>query len=330
MSLASRRATFRPPCGGHRIAAMWLVCLAGCSPAPPSPTSNPAPAPRAFDPPDYTLAPIVDEHERDAPRLRVVSAAPVLTELCCALGLRESLVGRTRYCVHPPGVEAIPSIGALSDTNTELLLKLRPDLVLVSGSSRSIIERLTPLNLRVESVPDESLADIFTALKRIGVLLGRERTAACLCQRIEADLSAVDRAHPGSTPRRVLLVLAPLAEPPAPPFAAGAHSYYDDLLRRAGHQNVVETDGLAFAPLALEFIVRSDPDVIIEIDPGGGRREHGDADALRAWGALAPMKAVREHRVHVLRGGEHFLPGPRVARTYAALRELIDGPERAP
>ena len=47
--------------------------------------------------PDRVAKPQVAESERAAPAPRILSAAPNVSEICCALGLREFLVGRTRY-----------------------------------------------------------------------------------------------------------------------------------------------------------------------------------------------------------------------------------------
>jgi ABC-type Fe3+-hydroxamate transport system substrate-binding protein len=88
---------------------------------------------------------------------------------------------------------------------------------------------------------------------------------------------------------------------------------------------VVSRGQAAFAPLSLEFIARSDPDVIIELDPDGRQRPHGDADALRVWAKVGPLRAVGAGRVHVLTGSQHYVLGPRIALTYHALCRAIAG-----
>lgn len=275
---------------------------------------------------DWVRQPLVDEAERDAAALRIVSAAPNVTEVCCALGLRSLLVGRTRYCDYPPEIGNVPSIGALIDLNVEALLELRPGLILVSGTSRSQLDRFAALDLRFESVPDAGLSDLFAAIRRVGKLTERSRTAERLCGGIEADLAAVTGRFASLPPARVLLLIGTLSEPPRPPYVAGPGSFYDDLLKRAGHENVVAGQRAAFAPLSLEFIVRADPEVIVELDADGHARPGGDADARRAWAGVGALSAVISGRVHVLTGNQHFLLGPRVAITYAALcRAIADG-----
>ncbi|MFQ5807618.1 MAG: ABC transporter substrate-binding protein [Phycisphaerae bacterium] len=274
---------------------------------------------------DWVRHPLVDETARDAAALRIVSAAPSVTEICCALGLRAALIGRTRYCDYPPEIEKVPTIGALIDVNVEALLELRPDLILVSGDSRAQSDRFASAGLRFESIPDAKLSDLFAGIRRVGQLTDRKRTAAQLCQAIESDLAAVSACSANVAPARVLLLTGTLADPPRPPYVAGPGSFYDDLLKRAGHANVVGGKQAAFAPLSLEFIVRADPEVIIELDPDGHERPNGDADALRVWAKVGALRAVNTGRVHVLTGPEHYLLGPRIAFTYDALCRAIAG-----
>ena len=285
------------------------------------PASNVAPV----NLPDRVAAPQVVESERDQPAPHLLTVAPNVTEICCALGLRDSLVGRSRYCTYPPGIEDVPDIGALIDINVEVLVGLRPDLVLVSGTSRAQVERLDSLGLHYESVPDATLDDLFAAIGKIGSLTNRPQTAAALAAGIRADLDTVDQRFANSPPQRVLLLIGTLTDPPQPPYVAGPGSFYDELLRRAGHTNIAPPQQGAFVPLSLEVIVRTDPDVIIELDADGTQRPGGDAQAREIWSKLGNLAAVRNQRVYVLTGQEHFLLGPRIAWTYHALRSAIDG-----
>ena len=42
--------------------------------------------------------------------MRIVSLLPSATEIVCAVGLRDALVGRSHECDFPPGVEALPAL----------------------------------------------------------------------------------------------------------------------------------------------------------------------------------------------------------------------------
>jgi len=305
---------------------------AGQSPATAATLPPPIPADRRSGCPasapavhDWVIAPEVDDAEKALPALRIASTAPSITEVCCALGLRACLVGRSRYCTYPPGIEQVPSLGALVDIDVERLHALKPDLVLVAGRSQAIRDKLDALQLKYVSIGDESLADIYNGIRRIGQLTGRVRTAERLCRGIQADVEAVAQRYAGGPKRRVLLLVGVLADPPRPPTVAGPGSFYDDLLRRVGQENVAPPGHVPFGALSLEYIVRVDPEVVIELDPDGRARPEGDADALRVWRKLGPLQAVAARRVHVIPGPQHYLPGPRIAETFEQLSRAIAG-----
>ncbi len=282
-----------------------LLALAGCGRPPDAPpTASTAPASATHCP-------------------RIVSAAPNITEICCELELQECLVGRTKYCDYPPAVLRVPEIGGLDDLNAERLLGLRPELIILSGSSRAQAEKLRRLELPYISVPDVSLDDLFTAIAQIGERARRADVAARLAAGIRDKLRAAAVRCKGVPKRRVLVLTAPLRDPPAQAFIAGPGSFYADLLHLVGHENVGELADKPFTTASLEFILRADPDVIIELAPDDADRPGGDADARRVWAKVGPLQAVANRRVRVLSGPEHFVLGPRIAHTLERLCTLV-------
>ena len=64
---------------------------------------------------------------------RIASLVPSLTELVVALGLRERLVARTGYCIHPVAALAgVPKVGGTKQVNLAKLRRLAPTHVLVN------------------------------------------------------------------------------------------------------------------------------------------------------------------------------------------------------
>ena len=64
---------------------------------------------------------------------RIASLVPSLTELVVALGLRERLVARTGYCIHPAAALAgVPKVGGTKQVNLAKLRRLAPTHVLVN------------------------------------------------------------------------------------------------------------------------------------------------------------------------------------------------------
>ena len=205
---APEQCLFRPRRPALRTLVVLVAVvstLVGCRPpsAPTTTTQAAAARARAAGCRDWVRDPEVVAGERENGPKRIVSLAPNVTEMCCALGLRERLVGRTRYCDYPPGIEEVRNLGSLIDLSIETLVGLEPDLILVSGNSRQISDRLARTGLHYESVPDDSLDDLFAAIAQIGRLTEHERTAAELSSGIRGDLERITARQRDVAPARV-------------------------------------------------------------------------------------------------------------------------------
>ena len=99
---------------------------------------------------------------------------------------------------------------------------------------------------------------------------------------------------------------------------AGPGTYIDDLIRRAGGENVLADAKLRFFRVAPEEIVARKPTVILDA-------VH-TADAARAredWRALPTVPAVKEGRVYVLDDPAFVTPGPRLGQMLRRLSDLL-------
>ena len=64
--------------------------------------------------------------------MRIVSLAPVMTEILYALGAADDIVAVTRFCDWPPEALAKQKIGAWINSEPEKLNEFKPDLILAS------------------------------------------------------------------------------------------------------------------------------------------------------------------------------------------------------
>src|SRR5271165_2479833 len=202
-----------------------------------------------------------DDLQRDvaferAPK-RIITLLPSLTETVCALGACDRLVATDRYSEWPRQVRALPKAGGLDDAEVELIVALKPDLVLVSRSQR-ITDRLTELGITAFALQTDRYGDIAHTVTTIGAILGMVREAAELNETIDADvrrIGAQARSHRGEGPTVYF-------EVDRAPYAAGAGSFIGELLARLGARNIVGADLGAFPKLNPEYVVRGNPDVI--------------------------------------------------------------------
>lgn len=64
---------------------------------------------------------------------RIISLVPSLTELLIDLGLKDQLIGRTRFCIHPDeDVKDIPIIGGTKNPRIDDIISMQPDIVIAN------------------------------------------------------------------------------------------------------------------------------------------------------------------------------------------------------
>jgi iron complex transport system substrate-binding protein len=259
----------------------------------------------------------------ETPR-RIVSMAPNITEALFALGLGGRVVGVTRFCDWPPEARALPKIGGLVDPNVEVIRSLDPDLVVAfRGNPLRLVDRVGRLGLPVFVLDIGTGLDALVPLiKRLGRITRTEARAAALAAGLRARIEAVDEGLSGLAERpKVFVMLYGQGL-----WTCGGQSYVNDLIARAGGENIAASLAKKWALYKRERIVRDDPDVIFIL----ARTEAdfvADRDRLAVMPGLAGVKAVREGRVYELDENAASRFGPRLVDVLARMAAILH-PER--
>ena len=254
----------------------------------------------------------------DAPPTRIVSLLPSLTETACALNACDRLVAVDRYSNWPAQVQKLPQVGGGLDPNVEAIVALRPDVVLMSMSSRAAV-RLRALGLKVVQLEPHTGAD----LRRDVVTLARALQiggAEALLRDIDAGVQAAARALPASARgARVYFEISPA------PYAAGRGSFIGELIDALGLVNIIGPELGPFPRINPELVVRAAPDLIMTSQSG-----LADMQRRPGWPAL---KALRMGRVCTFDGAERdalVRPGPRMAEAARLLARCVSQRMTAP
>jgi iron complex transport system substrate-binding protein len=230
---------------------------------------------------------VVVDFER--PPQRIVSLLPSLAETVCELGQCQRLVGVDRYSTYPVSL------------NIEMIVALRPDMVLMATSSRAG-ERLRALGLKVVALEPKTHADVQRVMLKIGQLL-EVPDAQRIWRAIDAAVMAAAQSLPANARgTRVYFEVNP------GPYAAGEGSFIGETLTRLGAKNIVPASLGPFPKLNPEYIVRADPDLIMI-----GQRS---VDGMAQRPGWMDMRAMREQRLCVFTTAESdtlVRPGPRMA-----------------
>ena len=231
---------------------------------------------------------------------RIVSLLPSLTEMVCALGQCQRLVGVDRYSNYPESVRSLPKVGGGLDPNIEAIIALKPDLVLLATSSPAAA-RLQSLGIKVIALEPKAHADVRRVLDVVGRLL-EVADAQRVWGVIDAGLSAAAQSLPARFKNiRVYF------EVNSAPYAAGEASFIGETLTRLGVSNIVPAALGPFPKINPEFVVRASPDLIMV----------GDAsfEGMTQRPGWAGMPAIQGKRLCVFTPEQSDMmvrPGPRM------------------
>ena len=265
--------------------------------------------------------------ERSAPlpraATRIVSLVPNVTEMLFAVGAGMQVVGVSSYDDFPPETKALPRVGALLDPDTERILSLRPDLVVVYGSQTELEGQFTRAGIRVYPYRHGGIDSILQAIRDVARLTGHPVDGDRVVREVRSQLDAVRMRVRGQRRPRTMLVIGRDAGTLRGVYVSGGIGFLHELLDIAGGEDLFgDTKREAVQPSNETMIVRA-PEVIIELHPG----DQPPADALQkeraAWNLLASVPAVRAGRVHLLYGGHLLAAGPRIGRAAETLARVL-------
>ena len=256
--------------------------------------------------------------------LRIVSLAPSVTEILFALDMGDHIAGVTDQCNYPPAARAIQRVSGYGAPNVESLLALGPDLVIACGLEKpEVAEALRRAGIRVvdvqETGPIASFPELFTVICRIGEATGREAEAQRLVASMQAELDAVAARISRIDDTRRPHVFVEIEEGPL--MTAGAGSFIDDLVRRAGGRNVAHEITSAYPRIDPEKVIAWNPDVILVAHSD---RPGEAAERLKRHIGWSNVEAVRDRRViDDIDADLLFRPGPRLVEGVKALAERL-------
>ncbi len=284
---------------------------------------------------------------------RIVSLLPAATEIACALGLREHLVGRSHECDFPPGIEALPPCTrsrvagstsreidtsvreraragiSLYEVDEPLLASLEPSVILTQDqcdvcavsleSVEQAVARTVPSKPRILSLAPSTLGDVFSDIRRVAESLGRPEKSKELLGELSHRVSGVGEKT-GALSNRPRVACIEWFDP-----LMVSANWVPELVRVAGGEPLFLETGEASARIQLGDLVTADPDVIVLLPCGFDiARARGEISALEERPGWSELSAVRSKRVFVVDGNAYFnRPGPRLVDSLEILAEIV-------
>jgi iron complex transport system substrate-binding protein len=245
----------------------------------------------------------------EAPR-RIISLVPAVTQMLFAIGGGARVIAVSNYDQDPPEVKTLPRVGGLLDPDTERILALRPDLVIVYEAQHELEQRLTQAHIRYYEYAHKNLANVMATMRALGDILGMRDAAERVARGIEGRLQAIAARVAGRPRPSVLLVLSRDPQSLRNIYANGGYGFLHDMIAIAGGRDVFDDVPRENVQPSTELILARRPEIIIELRYGAAAVGAGD---LSPWQALPSLPAVKSHRIYQLVGDRFVDAGPEVA-----------------
>ena len=285
---------------------------------------------------------------------QIVSFLPSATEMACALGLSDQLVGITHECDYPPEIAGKPVVvrNALpiekmsqSEVDTavaqrmrdglslyavdeKLLRELAPDLILTqdlcqvcapSGNEISQALNLLPKKPQILWLTPNSLEQIAANVRELGEATGRAKEAEALIAAGQGRLEKIAAVTRNLSNRPRVFCMEWLN----PVYCSG--HWVPEMVRLAGGVDALSREGEDSVRIPWDDVVDWAPEVLI-ITPCGFNLEQviERADEVSTYSGWSNLPAVCAGRVYAVDANSYFArPGPRVVDGTELLAHLI-------
>ena len=233
-----------------------------------------------------------DELVLAQPAQRIISLAPNITEVLFHIGAGAQIVGADEYSNYPEAAKQIQRVNNHAAANYELILSLKPDLVIAwqSGNGDKIIDPLRKLGFPVFVIETREIDQIPALFLRFGQLSGHEAIAQ---QRIDEFTQRLHGLRNAQTGKSVVRTFYQIWHEPL--ITLNGQHMVSDIIRLCGGVNVF-ADAIPLVPyINIESVVAADPEVIIT-----GGSEQDQPDWLDRWQQWAGISAVQHQHIYAI------------------------------
>ncbi|NCD71594.1 cobalamin-binding protein [Mucilaginibacter agri] len=286
---------------------------------------------------------------------RIISLLPAATEIVCALGLQQNLVGRSHECDYPEGVKELPVCSdanmdhnlssadidkrvkeilrdALSvyTVNREQIKTLQPDVVITQAQCDVCAVSLTEVEQALENYLDkpaqiislepQTLNDIFRDIENVAASLNVTASSEALIEELQERVDIIKHKLKFIENKPTVACIEWLE----PLMVSG--NWIPELVDIAGGTSILAENGKHSPYVEWVDIRLADPDIIVLMPCGFGiERTMKEINILLEQPGFADLKAVKNNRIYIADGNQYFnRPGPRIVDSIEILAEIIN------
>jgi iron complex transport system substrate-binding protein len=217
---------------------------------------------------------------------RIVSLSPTATEDLFALGAGAQVVAVDSYSNYPK--RAPHTNLSAYQPNVEAIEKYKPDLVVISDDIHHIAAQLGKLHVPVLlQTPAPNLNGLYGQLRQLGQATGNMAGAAREIGSMRRQIAAIVRSVP--RPSRPLSVYHELDQTY---YSADSHTFIGQMYTLLGLSNIADKAATTtdYPQLSAEYIIASNPDLIVLADTVCCGQTHATVAARPGWNEITAVK----------------------------------------
>jgi ABC-type Fe3+-hydroxamate transport system substrate-binding protein len=188
---------------------------------------------------------------------RIISLVPSQTELLYDLGLRDEVIGITKFCIHPDEwFRRKQRVGGTKNLKIDLIKSLNPDLILANKEEnlKEEIEILqNDFNVYVSDI--STINEALQMIEDIGKLVHCQQKSIEIVNGIKAEMMTQSRLEKKDKIDALYLIWQ------NPYMVAGNDTFIHDMMLEAGFNNLVKQN--RYPMMTLEEIKSINPTVIM-------------------------------------------------------------------
>jgi len=256
---------------------------------------------------------------------RIVSLAPSITEILFALDLGKQVVGVTSYCNYPIEATKIAQVSDTLHPNLEMIISLKPDLVLISTASQleQFMAKLSEVGIPVFVIKSQSVEGVIKSIELVGQVTNHKEQAKNLTDSLKKRLETVKQETQGKTPPKVFFIVGT-----EPLITAGKPAFVTDLINLAGGKSISDDVTTEWPAYSIESVIARSPEIILS--PGGHNFDASDIKSAKAAlpRGLEVTPAVQSEQTYQIDGDLILRPGPRIIDGLEQMAKLFHNKDK--
>lgn len=239
--------------------------------------------------------------ELSKPAEKVLSDYPIATQILCALGEQNNILGADGKVMKDPlsfspkaGASKLAASKGNNELNVEQVVAAKPDIVFIQKKSKQVIPNLEKSNIKVFVVNAENLDELKSTVRNLGIVTGKEKKADEFIDYYTQKLDSVNNKLKGVDQKNKPKVYMAGGSMYLTP---GKNMFQNSFIELGGGINVAGSlsKSAKWSEISAEQLISWNPDIIILTQYSGVKPQ----DVLNNAG-LKDINAVKNKKVYLI------------------------------